>query len=113
MISIRSIIYAIKTIVATSIFFVWVVRYREMLEEFKTYKLPSWLRDLVGILKISFAILLFSSDTYVTITGALGICFLMSAAVITHVRVKNPFYKMLPAFGLIILNLIIIVYTYK
>ena len=113
MISIPSIIYAIKTIVATSIFFVWVVRYREMLEEFKTYKLPSWLRDLVGILKISFAILLFSSDTYVTIIGALGICFLMSAAVITHVRVKNPFYKMLPAFGLIILNLIIIVFTYK
>ena len=113
MISIPSIIYAIKTIVATSIFFVWVVRYREMLEEFKTYKLPSWLRDLVGILKISFAILLFSSDTYVTIIGALGISFLMSAAVITHVRVKNPFYKMLPAFGLIILNLIIIVFTYK
>ena len=113
MISIPSIIYAIKTIVATSIFFVWVVRYREMLEEFKTYKLPSWLRDLVGILKISFAILLFSSDKYVTIIGALGISFLMSAAVITHVRVKNPFYKMLPAFGLIILNLIIIVFTYK
>mgnify|MGYP000019857776 FL=1 len=113
MISIPSIVYAIKTVVATSIFFVWVVRYREILEEFKTYNLPSWLRDLVGILKISCAILLFSSDKYVIILGALGICFLMVAAVLTHVRVKNPFYKMLPAFGLIILNLIIILYTYK
>jgi hypothetical protein len=39
--------------------------------------------------------------------------FLMAAAVYTHVRVKNPFHKMLPAFGLIALNLIIIFYTYK
>ena len=113
MISIPSIVYAIKTVVATSIFFVWVVRYREILEEFKTYQLPSWLRDLVGILKLSFAIMLFSNDTYVIILGALGICFLMFAAVLTHIRVKNPFYKMLPAFGLIILNLIIIIFTYK
>ena len=113
MISIPSIVYAIKTVVATSIFFVWVVRYREILEEFKSYRLPSWLRDLVGILKLSFAIMLFSNDAYVIIIGALGICFLMFAAVLTHVRVKNPFYKMLPAFGLIILNLIIIVLTYK
>jgi hypothetical protein len=37
----------------------------------------------------------------------------MAAAVYTHVRVKNPFHKMLPAFGLSVLNLIIIFYTYK
>ena len=42
MISMPSVIYAIKTIVAVSIFFVWVVRYREIIEEFKFYKLPSW-----------------------------------------------------------------------
>jgi Ca2+/Na+ antiporter len=106
-------IYAIKTIVAASIFFVWVVRYREIIEEFKLYELPSWLRDLVGILKLSFAFMLFSNDMYVTIFGASGIIFLMAAAVFTHIRVKNPFYKMLPAFGLIALNLIIILFIYK
>ena len=51
----HSVIYALKTIVAGSIFFVWVVRYREIIEEFKVYELPTWLRDLVGILKLSFA----------------------------------------------------------
>jgi hypothetical protein len=113
MISIFFVIYAIKAFVAASIFFVWVVRYREIIEEFKFYKLPSWLRDLVGIFKLSFAIMLFSNDIYVIILGASGIIFLMSAAIFTHVTVKNPFEKMLPAFGLIVLNLIIIFYTFK
>ena len=67
MISMFSVIYAIKAFVAASIFFVWVVRYREIIEEFKFYELPSWLRDLVGILKLSFAVMLFSNDIYVTI----------------------------------------------
>ena len=113
MISMFSVIYAIKTFVAASIFFVWVVRYREIIEEFKFYELPSWLRDLVGILKLSFGFMLFSNDIYVSILAASGIIFLMVAAVFTHVRVKNPFHKMLPALGLIVLNLIIVFYTYK
>ena len=111
MISIFSFIYAIKAFVAASIFFVWVVRYREIIEEFKFYELPSWLRDLVGILKLSFAFMLFSDDIYVTILGASGIIFLMAAAIYTHVRVKNPFHKMIPAFSLSILNLMIILYS--
>jgi hypothetical protein len=45
----HSVVYALKTIAAGSIFFVWVVRYREIIEEFKEYGLLSWLRDLVGI----------------------------------------------------------------
>ena len=113
MIFIFSVIYLIKAFIAASIFFVWVVRYREIIEEFKFYELPSWLRDLVGIFKLSFAIMLFSNDIYVTILGASGIMFLMAAAVYTHVRVKNPFHKMLPAFGLIILNFVIAFYTYR
>ena len=113
MIFIFSVIYLIKTFIAASIFFVWVVRYREIIEEFKFYELPSWLRDLVGILKLSFGFMLFSNDIYAVMLGASGIIFLMVAAVYTHVRVKNPFHKMLPALGLIVLNLIIIFYTYK
>jgi hypothetical protein len=50
---------------------------------------------------------------YLTILGALGIVFLMIAAVFTHIRVKNPFHKMFPAFGLILLNLVIILFIYK
>ena len=47
----------LKILVGVSILFVWVVRYHNIVEEFKLYHLPDWLRDLVGILKITFAII--------------------------------------------------------
>ena len=45
-----------------AIFFVWVVRYENIRKEFDDYNLPTWLRDLTGILKLSFAWMLHSSD---------------------------------------------------
>ncbi len=113
MISLPSIIYALKALVAGSIFFVWVVRYQNIIEEFEAYKLPAWLRDLVGILKISFVLMLFSSDSIVILSGAAGIAVLMIAALITHLRVKNPFYKMLPSMSLMILCLVIALHAYS
>ena len=109
----HSVIYALKTIVAGSIFFVWVVRYREIIEEFKVYELPSWLRDLVGILKLSFAFMLFSVDRNVSLLGASGIITLMIAAVFNHLKVKNPLHKILLAICLIILNVFIFIHTYQ
>jgi hypothetical protein len=113
LIEIPSVIHALKAVAAGSIFFVWVVRYREIIEEFKAYGLPSWLRDLVGILKLSFAFMLFSNDLNVSLLGASGIIILMVAAVITHIKAKNPFYKILPSISLIILSLFIFIYTYS
>ena len=113
LIPISSIVYALKAIAAGSIFFVWVVRYREIIEEFKSYDLPSWLRDLVGILKLSFAFMLFSNDSNVTLLGALGIITLMIAAAFTHLRVKNPFSKILPSISLLTLSLVIFIYTFQ
>ena len=91
MISMSIVIYAIKAFVAASIFFVWVVRYREIIEEFKFYELPSWLRDLVGIFKLSFAIMLFSNDMYVIILGASGIMFFNGCGRIYSRKSKKPF----------------------
>ena len=108
-----SVIYALKTLAAGSIFFVWVVRYREIIEEFKAYNLPARLRDLVGILKLSFAFMLFSADSNIILLGAAGIILLIVAALITHIRVKNSFYKMLPSASLMILSIIICLYTYQ
>ena len=108
-----SVIHVLKAIAAGSIFFVWVVRYREIIEEFKAYGLPSWLRDFVGILKLSFTFMLFSNDLKVCLLGASGIIILMVAAVITHIKVKNPFHKILPSISLIILSLFIFIYTYS
>lgn len=89
-----------KILVFVSVLFVWVIRYSNIVEEFKSYQYPNWLRDLVGILKISCVVMLMSTDLFMVKTGAAGIMFLMFAAMVTHLKVKNPIAKMLPSITL-------------
>lgn len=93
----------INVIIAASIFFVWVVRYENVTREFTQYNLPPWLRDLVGILKLSCATLLLLGifQKEFTAIAATGLGFLMLCAVATHVRTKNPVSKMVPAMTLL------------
>ena len=63
------------------------------MEEFRTYGLPIWLRDLVGILKLSFLIMLFSNDLSIFIFGSLGIVGLIFAALFTHFKNKNSYLQ--------------------
>jgi hypothetical protein len=93
---------ALKIVVLASVFFVWVVRYDNIIAEFKQYNYPSWLRDLVGILKIAFVIMLFNDDRAIVLLGSGGIATLMLAALFTHLKVKNPIQKMLPSLTLMI-----------
>ncbi len=97
-----------KIIVFSSILFVWVIRYTNIVEEFKSYGYPNWLRDVVGILKISFAVMLLNQSEQVAKMGAGGIAALMLAALLTHFKVKNPFSKMLPSLTLLAASLYII-----
>ena len=53
-INFSSLVAMCKVLLCTSLFFVWVVRYESITKEFEEYNLPNWLRDLVGILKLSF-----------------------------------------------------------
>jgi hypothetical protein len=108
-----SFVYTLKCLIVGSIYFVWVVRYQNIIEEFKVYGLPPWLRDIVGILKISFCLMLFSSDIHVVIQGATGIIILMLAALATHIRIKNEFYKMMPAIMLIMICCLVIFFTFQ
>jgi hypothetical protein len=110
---IPSVLSALKILVAGSIFFVWVVRYENIVKEFKEFGLPDWLRDLVGILKLSFALMLQSNNLIVTSIGSLGIAILMIAALFTHLRVKNPFYKMLPSMSLMVISSVIFLNIFK
>ena len=103
----QSMLILLKTFVFSSVLFVWVIRYHNIVEEFKLFAYPNWLRDLVGILKITFAISILSADPNLVKVGSMGIALLMSAALLTHLKVKNPKFKMLPAFSLLILNLLI------
>ncbi len=101
----------LKLIAVASILFVWVVRYSNIVEEFRFYSLPNWLRDIVGILKISCAFMLLNSNAFIVQVGAIGIASLMVCAIFTHFRVKNPFPKMLPATTLLIFNLLIFYFS--
>lgn len=105
----------LQIFVAASIFFVWGVRYPNIIEEFKQYGYPDWLRDFVGILKISFAICLLVGigRPRAALLGGVGIALLMIAALITHLRVKNPPFKMLPSATLGLLSLVIAYLNYR
>ena len=109
--SIDVIIELLKIAALVSILFVWVVRYNNIQKEFEQFNLPKWLRDIVGILKISFAVMLHSDISIIILIGSGGISLLMIAAIFTHFRVKNKLHKMLPALTLFLINMIIFLYT--
>ena len=101
MITLHHTLELITILIFGSIIFVWGVRYNNIKDEFKHFNLPTWLRDLVGIFKLSFAIMLFSDSLDIVRIGASGIAVLMVAALLTHVRLKSPPHKMLPSFSLL------------
>ncbi len=47
------------------------------------------------------------------IAGSLGIAFLMACALFTHVRVKNPVFKMLPSLTLLVISTLIAWMNYQ
>ena len=99
-ISVPQTLQILSVLVFASILFVWGIRYSNNKDEFKLFQLPDWLRDLVGILKISLAIMLFSDNLIIVKIGASGIAFLMGAALLTHFRLKSEAPRMLPSFAL-------------
>ena len=106
---------SLQSLVAASVFFVWVVRYANLVQEFKQYGLPDWLRDLVGILKMTFSLMLLIGIERgpFAVVGGIGIAILMGAAFVVHLRVKNPLFKMLPCLTLLVLSTVIAWINYR
>ncbi|GAC1658255.1 MAG: hypothetical protein NVS4B3_25490 [Gemmatimonadaceae bacterium] len=106
---------SLQVLVAASIFFVWVVRYDNVKQEFIHFGLPDWLRDSVGIAKLTFSLMLLIGIDHelFAIIGSVGIAVLMAAAVYTHLRVKNPFVKLLPSLTLLVLCPVIAFTNYR
>jgi hypothetical protein len=113
--SLNTLLLALKILVATSIYFVWVVRYDNILKEFKEFGLPDWLRDLTGILKMTFAaMLLFGTlDHILNIVGSLGIAGLMICAQATHLRCGTPAFRRLPSLILLASSLVILYFSFQ
>ena len=100
-----------KTILGISIFFVWVVRYKNITEEFKGYYYPYWFRDFTGILMLSFSAMIMKNKTELIILGCLGIIIQMLGALWTHYMVQNPLRKTIPAFAVLGSCLFIVYFT--
>ena len=97
---------AVQIVIAADLFFVWVVRYNNIVNEFKNdYNYPDWLRDLTGITKLSCAVMLLSTNPELNNLGLKGIIVLMAFAILTHIRVKSSFRKAIPSVTLMSLCL--------
>jgi uncharacterized membrane protein YphA (DoxX/SURF4 family) len=105
----------LQALVAASVFFVWVVRYPNIVAEFQQWRLPDWLRDSVGIVKLTLALMLLIGidRRQFAIGGGIGLSLLMLAAFATHLRVKNPIVKMLPSLTLLALSMLIVLINYR
>ena len=110
-VSLDILIELIKIVSSVAIFFVWVVRYENIRKEFDDYNLPTWLRDLTGILKLSFAWMLHFSDPRIVVVGSLGITLLMLAAVVTHVRLKSNFRDYIASVTMLLLSITILYFS--
>ena len=102
-----------KTILSISIFFVWVVRYKNITEEFKGYYYPYWFRDFTGILMLSFSAMIMNNKTELIILGCLGLIVQMLGALWTHYKVKNPLQKTIPAFAVLGICFFILYFTFN
>jgi predicted neutral ceramidase superfamily lipid hydrolase len=98
-------------IVGLSIFIVWVLRFDNIVREFKSYAIPDLIRNMVGATKIALATLLITGIWYpqLVLVPAIIMAILMACAQVTHLRIKNPIGKFIPSFFLMILSLFIAV----
>ena len=98
-----------QVIIALSIAYVWIVRFDNIVKEFKQYGIPDLLRNLVGASKIALSTLLVAGIWYpdLVVIPALLMAGLMVCAQIAHIKVKNPFVKYVPSFILLMLSLFV------
>lgn len=117
-------ISVIQIAVALTLLNVWLLRFNKstpyrggnansMLEEFAAYGLPGWLVYVVGFLKVSAALCLIVGVWIPSLVfpSALLIAILMLAALVMHIKIKDPAKKSMPA--LLLLALCIGLCTYS
>ena len=98
-----------QLVVAVSVLVVWVLRFDNIVREFKQYGLSDQTRTLVGSAKTILATLLIAGIWYpaLVLVPALLMAALMLAAQYFHQKVNNPLAKRVPSFILLVLSLFI------
>ena len=111
-----------QIVVGCGLLNVWLLRFNQatsyrggsassMLEEFAAYGLPAWSCYLVGFLKVASAFALFSGFPYpvLILPAASVVAVLMAGAIVMHIKVADPFKKLLPALSMLTLSLLMVV----
>jgi hypothetical protein len=102
-----------QIVVACSVAFVWVLRYPNVVAEFKQFGLSDVARNAVGAAKTALATMLVVGIWYPPLVplAALGMALFMLAAQVFHFKAGNPFIKKLPSLILFLLCAFILVQT--
>ena len=114
----------LQLVIAVGLINVWLLRFnkateyrggnaKNMEEEFIAYGLPVWLMYLVGTMKIAIAIMLIISFWVeeLLVYNLLVLAGLMIAAVLMHLKVKDPIKKSYPALSILFMIALIMYFT--
>lgn len=98
-----------QVVIALSVCYVWIVRYDNIVKEFKQYGITDLLRNFVGATKIALSTLLIAGIWYpaLVLVPALLMAGLMVCAQAAHFKVKNPMIKFIPSALLLLLSLFV------
>jgi hypothetical protein len=104
------IVYVFQIIIAIVLVNVWLVRFHKptkyrggnagnMTSEFAVYGLPKWFMYLVGMAKILIALAMIVGFWIPALVypASVVLAILMAGAISMHIKVKDPFIKMMPA----------------
>lgn len=125
-ISAQWVVVLFQVLIALGLLNVWLVRSgratkyrggsaRNMKEEFATYGLPTWFMYVVGFLKVVIAAIMIVGLFMPYVMYSIGLvalallAVLMLGAVSMHLKVHDPVVKMLPAFSMLTMAIVIIV----
>ena len=86
---------------------------KNMKEEFAAYGLPIWLMYLVGAMKVAIALMLIISFwiEQLLVYNLIALAALMIAALLMHVKVKDPIKKSYPALSILFMIALIMYFT--
>ena len=117
-------IMILQLLIAIGLINVWLLRFnkatdyrggdaKNMKEEFIAYGLPVWLMYLVGAMKIAIAIMLVLGFwvEQLLLYNLIALASLMIAALMMHVKVKDPIKKSYPALSILFMIALIMYFT--
>ena len=119
-----TIIMILQLVIAIGLINVWIFRFdrateyrggeaKNMKEEFIAYGLPVWLMYFVGFMKLAIAIMLIISFWVeeLLVYNLVVLALLMVAALLMHVKLKDPIKKSYPALSILFMIALIMYFT--